>query len=280
MWLLASALLGAEKPAMPVAELVRKTVDNELRAGNNSTRFMFRARRETSEGSQTRLYVQTREATAGMLVALDDKPLTPAQRQAEEGRLQYLLRSPEEVRRKQRQERDDADRISRIVRALPNAFVYEPDGTEGATPGVGRPGDELVRLKFRPNPKYDPPTRVEQVLTGMSGYLLIDRARERIAKMDGTLFKDVSFGWGFFGHLDRGGRFQVEQGEVGDNDWEITRMGLSFTGKILLFKNITIRKNETYSDFQPVPENLTFAQGVELMEKQGAREESKSNGGR
>lgn len=280
LWLLASAGVAGEKPPVPVAELVRKTVDNELRAANNSTRFMFRARKETSEGSQTRLYIQTREATAGMLVAVDDKPLTPAQKQAEEGHLQYLLKNPEEVRRKQRQEREDADRISRIVRALPNAFVYEQDGIESATPGVGKTGDELVRLKFRPNPKYDPPTRVEQVLTGMSGYILIDRARERIAKIDGTLFKDVSFGWGFFGHLDRGGRFQVEQGEIGDNDWEITRMGLSFTGKILLFKNITIKKNETYTDFQPVPENLTFAQGVELVEKQGAREEGKNNGGR
>ena len=285
IWTIASCLLlpvilGAEKPAIPARELVRRTVENELRAGNDSRSYMFRARKETSDGSQTRVYVQTREATAGMLIALNDKPLTLEQKQAEESRLRYLLQNPAELRRKQRQEKDDADRISRIVRALPDAFVYEYDGTEAASSELGKPGEERLRLKFRPNPKYDPPSRVEQVLTGMAGYLLIDRSRERIAKIDGTLFKDVSFGWGFFGHLDRGGQFQVEQSEVAENGWEITRMKLSFTGRILLFKNISIKKTETYSHFQTVPANLTFAQGVELLEKQQADEDHRQNGGR
>lgn len=277
--LLAYGARAAEKPAIPAAELVRKTVHNELSAGKDSHNFMFRSRKETLDGSQTRLCVQTREAMAGMLVALNDKPLTLEQKQAEEGRLRYLLNNPEELRRKQRQEKDDAERITRIVRALPDAFVYEYEGTEAAGSGLGQAGDELVRLKFRPNPKYDPPSRVEQVLTGMAGYLLIDSHRERIAKIDGSLFKDVSFGWGFFGHLDHGGQFQVDQGEVADNGWEITRMKLSFTGRILLFKNISIKKTETYTDFQPVPTNLTFAQGVELLEKQQAEEE-RNKGGR
>jgi len=271
--------MAAENPPIAPAELVRKTVENELRAPNDSSRFMFRARKQTADGSQTRVYVQTREATAGMLVALDDKPLTPEQKQSEEGHLQYLLKDPDELRRKQRQEKDDTERISRIVRALPNAFVYEYSGKEAGTLGTGKIGDELLRLKFRPNPKYDPPTRVEQVLTGMAGYLLIDANRQRIAKIDGTLVKDVGFGWGIFGHLDRGGQFQVEQGEVGGSGWEITRMNLSFTGKILLFKSLSIKKTEVYSEFQPVPANLTFAQGVELLHKESTREDGKNNGG-
>jgi hypothetical protein len=278
--LIASSTMAAEKPTIPAGELVRKTVENELHAGNDSRRFMFRVRKQTSDGSQTRLYVQTREATAGKLVALDDKPLSVEQKQAEEGHLQYLIKNPEEIRRKQRQEKDDAERISRIVRALPDAFVYEYEGTEAGASGVGKAGNELVRLKFRPNPNYDPPTRVEQVLTGMAGYVVIDANRERIAKIDGTLFKDVSFGWGFFGHLDRGGQFQVDQGEVADSGWEITRMKLNFTGKILLFKSISIKKSEVYSDFQAVPANLTFAQGVELLQRQESQKDGKNNGGR
>ena len=169
--------------------------------------------------------------------------------------------------------------MTRMLRALPDAFIYEYDGLEQSRPGVGSSGDELVRLKFHSDPKYDPPTRVEQVLTGMAGYLLIDANRQRIAKIDGTLVKDVGFGWGIFGHLDRGGQFQVEQGEVGGSGWEITRMNLSFTGKILLFKSLSIKKTEVYSEFQPVPANLTFAQGVELLHKESTREDGKNNGG-
>jgi len=56
----------------------------------------------------------------------------------------------------------------------------------------------LVRLKFRPNPKYSPPSHVEQILTGLEGYLLIDADQHRIAKIDGTLGKEVGFGWEFW----------------------------------------------------------------------------------
>ena len=43
---------------------------------------------------------------------------------------------------------------------------------------------------------------------------------------------------------------------------------VAFTGKILLFKSINIRSTEVYSDFRPVPVDLTFAQGVQLLKKQ------------
>ena len=154
------------------------------------------------------------------------------------------------------------------MQALPDAFLYEKDGEQVGKPGVGKEGDELVRLKFRPNPKYDPPTHTEQVLTGMQGYMLIDENKSRLAEIDGTLYKDVGFGWGILGHLDKGGRFVVRQGEVAPNHWDVTQMRLDFTGKVLLFKSLSIKSNEVYSDFRPVPANLTFAQGVELLRKQ------------
>lgn len=245
--------------------MVRKTIANEIKP--ESSNFMFRSLKQTPRGSQTHLYVQNKEATAGMLVAVNDHPLDPAQRQAEEGRLDYLAHNPAALRRKQKQEREDADRITRIMRAMPDAFTYEYDGVEQGSAGIGRPGDLLVRLKFRSNPRYDPPTRVEQVLTGMGGILLIDANQHRIAKIDGTLYRDVSFGWGFFGHLDKGGRFQVEQAEVAGNSWQITRMGLNFSGKILLFKSLIINSSEVFTDFQKVPANLTFAEAVALLKK-------------
>ncbi len=256
---------AAQKPRVVPADLVRKSVANEISAASDSTNFMFRSRVQTLRGSQTKLFVQTRDAIVAILVALNDQPLNADQRRAEESRLRHVANNREELKKKQRQEKDDAERI---MRSMPNAFLYEYDGTEIGQPGIGKPGDELVRLRIRPNPKYDPPTRVEQVLTGMRGYVLIDANRNRIAKIDGTLYKDVGFGWGILGHLDRGGHFQVEQGDVGDSSWEITRMSLDFTGRILLFKNLVKKSNEVFSDFRRVPKDLTFAQGVALLEKE------------
>ena len=264
---LAAAQAAGTRPALAPRELVRKAVENEVKISASDINFMFRSRRQTPHGSQTKLYVQTRDAMAGIVIAYDDKPLPPGQRAAELARVERFVRDPDELRKKQEKEKEDSERTARIVKALPDAFLYEYAGTEKAQPGVGKAGDELVRLKFRPDPHYDPPSRVEQVLTGMSGELLIDAGNYRLARIDGTLFKDVSFGWGILGHLDKGGRFLVEQANV-DGGWAMTRMKLHFTGKILLFKSLTIESTEVFSDFHRVPPTLTFAQGLEILKKE------------
>ena len=262
---------GDQMPSIPPGEFVRRTVQNEVKASqDDSVHHMFLSRKETGHGSQTKLYCETKDAMAGMAVAYDDKPLTNEQRLAEEARLDQLMKDPDALKKKREREKEDADRVGRIVRAMPDAFLFDYDGTQPGAAGVGKAGDELVRLRFRPNPKYDPPTRTEQVLEGMQGYILIDAGKNRIAKIDGTLFKDVGFGWGILGHLDRGGHFLVEQGDVGDGSWDIRRMSLAFTGRILFFKRIDIKSTELLSDFRPVPRGLSFAQGVDLLKKQQA----------
>jgi hypothetical protein len=269
-----SSALSDESPV----QLVRQTVENEVSSNNNNLKFMFLDRKQTAHGSQTRLIVETRQATAGIVVTLNEKPLTAGQRRAEERRLEHLLQDPDDLRKKEKSEKEDEDRTERIIKALPDAFLYQPDGKEVGRQGVGKPGDELVRLKFRPNPSYHPPSRVEQVLEGMQGYVLIDPNKHRIARIDATLIKSVSFGWGILGHLDKGGHFLVEQGDIGEGAWEITRMNLDFAGKELLFKSFGVKSDETFGEFRPVPADLTFAQGVELLKKQEAELDQSKEG--
>jgi len=256
-------------------ELVRKAVQNEIKASNDDTaHFLFRGTKTTPKGSTTRLYVETRDVTAGLVVAYNGKPLTPEQRQAEQARVERFIHDPEELKKKREQERDNAERTMRIMRAMPDAFLFEYAGEEPGSEGIGRVGDPLVKLKFQPNPSFQPPSRVEEVLTAMQGYVLVDAVHYRIASIDGTLFNEVGFGWGILGHLDRGGRFLVQQQDVGDNLWEISGMTLHFTGKILLFKNLSIISTEIFSGFKQVPNDLTFAQALELLKK----EESSADG--
>jgi hypothetical protein len=264
-WSLAEGL-----PAENPSELVRRAVANEIKSNSQGPKYMCRQRKETPAGSQTRLMVETRDAMVGMAVAYNDQPLNQQQRRDEYGRIERFVNQPAELERKRKQEKESAERISLILKALPDAFLYEYDGTETGRPGIGKSGEQLLRLKFRPNPHYDPPSHVEQVLTGMQGVVLVDQQKERIARIDGTLFKEVGFGWGILGHLDRGGHFQVDQADVHDGNWTIARMDLAFTGKVLLFKSIDIKSTEVYGDFHPVPSDLTFAQGVELLKQQQA----------
>lgn len=274
-WILvfgASSFLGQQATVSAYrdpAELMRKAVQNEIKASNDdSVHFLFRGTKTTPQGSTTRLYVETRDATAGLVIAYNGKPLDPQQRRTEEARVERFLQQPEELKKKHEQERANAERTLRIVRAMPDAFLFEYAGEELGSAGIGRIGEALVKLKFQPNPRYQPPSRVEEVLIGMRGYVLVDAVHYRLASIDGTLFREVGFGWGILGHLDRGGRFMVQQQEVGDNVWEISRMSLNFTGKLLLFKSLSISSTEVFSGFKQVPANLTFAEALEMLKKE------------
>ncbi len=265
---IASAQQNTAIPAgMSPQELVRRTIEKEIKA-NSDVKFMFRDRKQTAHGTETRLVVETQQATAGMVVARNDKCLDPAERQAELDRVRRLVTDPSELAKKSSREKQDAERTTQVLRAFPDAFIYEADGSMPGQSGVGRSGDQLVRLKFHPNPNYVPPGHGEMVLTGLQGYLLIDVNQLRMAKIDGALFRDVDFGWGILGKLRSGGRFVVEQGDEGEGQWEITHMNLDFHGKILMLKSLDIHTDEVFTDFRKVPSNLTFAAGISMLEQQ------------
>jgi hypothetical protein len=259
---------ASEFPAIAPGDLIRRASQNELEASAHLPRYMFLTRKQSTHYSSLKLYVQTNEAIAGRVIAYNDQPLTPQQRQEEDARIQRFLDNPTEMRAKQKEERENRDRINKILKALPDAFLYEYDGFEPGTGTYGRQGAELLRLRFRPNPDYDPPSRIEQVLTGMTGSALVDWKRQRLARMEGTLLKDVSFGWGILGHLDKGGSIVLEQTNVANDTWIMSRISIRLTGKVLLVKSIRYNQTESSTDFQKVPEDLTFAQGVALLKKQ------------
>jgi hypothetical protein len=267
---LTSAVAAQESQTteMPAGELVRVTVANEVAEANHpELHHMFRLRRQTPKGSQTHMYVETDQALAGMLIAINDQPLTAEQQKAEFDHLASLMNNPDQLRKKEAREKEDEDRSLRIVKALPDAFSYEYAGTQNSAASLGKSGDELVKLKFKPNPAYNPPTHVEQVLRGMEGELLIDTKIRRLARIDGRLFQEVTFGWGILGHLNKGGHFRVQQADLGlgDGAWGITAMNLNITGKILMFKGLSYVSEEVLSDFQRMPEKLTFAQAVDIL---------------
>lgn len=239
-------------------ELVRRVVANELKPDTGG-HYSFRTVRVRADGTtETRQVIETKDAVLARLLAINGKPLTPAQRDKEDKRLARLVNDPSALASKREQQREDDKRVRKMVGALPDAFTYEY---------AGPPQGDLVTLKFTPNPSYDPPSRELQVYTGMQGDMIIDLRSDRIKKIDGTLFRDVSFGWGILGRLNRGGKFIVEQADVDAGHWEPTHMVLDFTGKILLVKSLRIKSDETSNDYRRVPDDLTIAQGLEMLKK-------------
>ena len=268
--LMTSALAQQSVAGQPdAAALVRAAIENEIKASkDDAAHFMFRSTKSSPKGSITRVYIEAKEATAGLTVAYDGKPLTPEQRQAEELRIDRFIKNPDDLRKKHKQEQDNRERTLRVLRAIPDAFLFDYAGEQPASPGVGKPGEMLTVLKFHPNPNYQPPTRVEQVLPGMEGTILLDPEQKRLASIDGTLFKDVSFGWGILGHLDKGGHFLVQQQAIRDSYWYLSRMELRFTGKIMMVKNLSIDTTELFTHVKLMPSGITFAEAIAMLKKE------------
>lgn len=242
-------------------DLVRKAVQNEVSTPSVGTTEFYAWKERSVKPARTTVkqYVETPDGLLARLISINDKPLSNEDRAKEEARISRLL-DPKQMQQKRKQQKEDENRTKRMVAALPDAFIYQYTGNEEKN------GHTMVNLKFTPNPNFNPPARETLVYQGMEGTMTIDATAMRLAKIDGTMMKDVSIGWGIIGHLDKGGRFIVEQEEVHKGDWEITKMRLNFTGKALIFKTIRIDETDTSTDFQQVP-RMTVAQAVDYLRK-------------
>lgn len=243
-------------------ELVRKVVANELaQEERDKSHYSFKLKKVTPKGSKVQQIVQTDQGSIARTLLIDGQPPSQDQKQAEEQKIQKLISDTDEQKRRQKREKDDESRAQIMVKALPNAFFYQE---------IGRDGD-TIKLRFRPDPDYDPQSREESVYTGMAGELWLNLPQQRLRKIDAHLFHDVDFGWGILGRLYKGGSFMVEQEQVDGNHWDTTVMKLDLTGKAMLFKSLLYKEQEYESEFHRLPDRLSLAQGAEILKK-GATE--------
>jgi len=246
------------QPPMPPNELMREAIVNEIEHPKSSRFCIWMDRVEKPKGSWTRQMVGTPEGIIARLLAVNDKPLTPEQRKTDDDRLNRLL-DPAKMGQKTSQQRADEQRSQKLLRALPAAFDYTYSGSE-----IGPAGHHIVRLNFSPASGFAPPNFETQIYLAMKGQVWIDTEVMRVAKIDGTLFKDLNLGWGFIGKLNKGGRLVLVQGDVGNGHWDTTRLELKFTGKVLLLKHLQLDETETEWDFHPVPK-MSVKQAIELL---------------
>ena len=251
----------APQPEISANDLVRQAVEHGLHQTVRPERYIYRMRKQTPERVELKEYVETDAGTVARLIAINDQPLSPEIQSNENARLDQLVSNPQLQKTRQRKQKEDEERVTQMVSALPDAFLYRYDGVE-----TGKAG-EVIRLKFEPNPKWVPASRELRIYEGMKGTMWIDPKAHHMVRLEATLFRDVDFGWGILGRLYAGGRFDVSESEVGEGRWETTNMDLDFTGKELMFKSLRIKDQETLTDFRRVPDNLNLAEGINLLRK-------------
>ena len=164
---------GSRQPKdIRAGELVRQTVAREVAAANSGgAKHMFRSEKRTLQrNSQTRTLCRDQRSDGRNAHRRQRPANTPQQQQAEGGTSRLVdEQSRSASKEKAAREKEDCGATLQIVKALPDAFRYEYEGTEPGNARAGKTGDQLTRLKFTPNPAYSPPSHVEQVARGYAG---------------------------------------------------------------------------------------------------------------
>lgn len=257
--LLVQHFVVAQSPAQPklsAGDLVKAVIRNELKPSTDpDTRWKYRLDKEIDGKQEVRQVVETKSGSLDRLLSTAGKPLTEAQAGDEAGRILRFVNNPDEQRKSEQSRRKDMDQCNAIMKMIPDAFIFEYAGQSGP----------LTKVTFHPNPNFRPPAREGKVLQQMAGEIWVDAKQLRLASIRGQLMNEVRFGGGFLGHLEKGGEFAVRRTEIAAGDWELTEMTVNMRGKALLFKSICVQQKELHTNFERVPDNLTLADGANLL---------------
>jgi hypothetical protein len=239
--------------------MVQRALAAELNAARDVRHPMrYRLRKSTPRLTSTKEIVETQDGDVAHLVSINDSPPSAADQQKDEARLDDLLANADRQRHRKQSEDADTARALKVLRALPKAFLYEYAGTVPTSPGTAE------KFTFRPNPKFNPPDLETQVLTQLTGEILIDPVHERVLRLEGHLQQDVDFGWGILARLNKGGWIAIEQADVGGGQWRIVRFQMVMSGRVFI-KTRTFDTTEEETQFVPVPVGLTYQQAIQLL---------------
>jgi hypothetical protein len=244
--------------------LVARALATEVRTAQDLNHPMrYRLRKSSPRFTSTKEIAETRDGDVARLVAINDQPLSQEDELREEARLDALLSDPSRQRHRKQSEESDTGIVLKLLRMLPQAFIYEYAGVGQGSAGPNH--SEIVeKFRFHPNPAFSPPDLETQALTAMSGELWIDASQERVTRLEGHLQQDTNYGFGILGKLDKGGWIVLEQAEVAAGQWRIARFQIKMELRIL-FKEKSFDSVQEMTHYAPIPVNLDYRQAIQML---------------
>src|SRR6202521_5501045 len=150
---------------LSAGELLRRVVNSELKAqANDHSHWMYEVKAGVSGKEQVKVAVQTREGYLDRLKFVNGQPITPEQEKQEDQRIAALLKKPDEQRKQQRAQEQDARKTECLFQMLPDAVIAH----------YGKRQGELVEILFEPNPNFHPPSHEAAVFHSMEGRIWVN----------------------------------------------------------------------------------------------------------
>ena len=250
--LCAVPILRAQSPPESAHDLVKDVVYNELQERREVSLWQYRVNKRVASETTVEQEVETVSGPVYRVLERQGKPLDAAAEKKEKERLESLVRNSGEQARMKQDHQSEEQRVQRLTAAMPEAFLYTYEGT----------AEGNLRLSFRPNPAYDPPTFETRVYHALAGEIWIQPQQKRLVKIDAHIVSDIDFGFGLLGRIEKGGNFQIERAPVEGGRWKTTLLDVHISGHVILFKSINKDQHVVRSDFRPEPPDTTVQAAV------------------
>lgn len=143
----------------------------------------------------------------------------------------------EKVAKKQKERSDLIDQ-TRL------AFIFSYLGEEKRGDG------KLLKFQMDPNPTYKPTSRGASIFTKVKGVIWLDEASGQMARIEGDVTDDISFGI-FLGKIYKGSHFMQERYEFAPGVWLPTFSQYDFDAR-KLFSQISIHQKTYASGYRRV----------------------------
>lgn len=240
--------------APTAGELVGSVVANELTDREQLLKWICMIDKRAGKQTLTEVQVETKDGPLYRLLAIDGTALNSNQRGQDDARIGRLMKDPRPLLKLKQAQEEDELKLQKLMSLMPKAFLYDYDGVE----------ENHLRIAFRPNPDYNPPTYEARVIHSFAGTILIDLEHKRLAKITGHLTNRVEFGYGLLGRIDSG-TMEIARVEVGPRQWKTAFINIHFSGRFAIFKTINKDQYERRSDFRVVSSGLSLSDAKDLL---------------
>ncbi len=260
----------AQATSPSVLQLIKDVAYNELQDRQQDSFWSYDIDQKIGPTSFAKLQVETQDGPIFRILEQNGKPLTDAESRKEQARLDHLLNNPGSLAKNREDHQQDEERMQRLLKLMPDAFLYEPDGSQSG---------DIVIFHFRPNPNFNPPSYEARIFHGMAGTMEINQKLKRFVAMHGTVIDRIDFGYGLLGYVDKGGRFELHRQQVSATRWKTDLVDVHVSGRVILFKSVSKDHHEVRSDFQPIPRDITLNDAKHLLDQAVSQNEAELQGG-
>lgn len=261
-------------PTNDPREIVRRSAEIDDRTRELARNYTCQQREVTkrldSHGAAKSTEARTWDITVlygepySRLIQKDDKSLSEKDEKSEQEKLDKFIRkhkdeSEEDRRKREGKEKKERDEARAFLRDVANAYDFRIAGEDAID------GRKAWIIEATPRKDFHPTQPHVDILPKLQGKVWIDQQDYNWIKAEAEAIDTISFGL-FLARVHKGSQFSFEQTRLNNEIWLMRRFFVNASARLVLFKNMGIEQEDTFSNYKKFTTGTKILPGVREVE--------------